>query len=294
MDASSSYQPDLAWLQRRWGLPESALPWVVALLEAELNGNTAVEIPAGEFTPHTFGDAALLTAPGLPEPSPEALRPLVLLQNGSSIFLQSWLYFKAEHEIADNLRTRAQNARPLDYDTGRLGKFWQDANDLQKRAAETALAKSLLLLSGGPGTGKTFTLALILTALSEALSSAETRPRVILTAPTGKAADQMKHSVNRTLDSIPEQHRDHFRQVAEQSRTLHKTLGYNPATGRCKYNEQNPLDCEALIIDESSMCDALLFRALLRAGARPLFRAGAVTAVCCGPGCVEWFRAAHT
>jgi exodeoxyribonuclease V alpha subunit len=78
----------------------------------------------------------------------------------------------------------------------------------------------------------------------------------------------MKKAVGESLGNLPsdfQQHVDALRSVANRSSTLHSLLGYNPSTGLCKFNALNPLPCDILIIDECSMVDVLLWRALLRA-----------------------------
>jgi len=136
---------------------------------------------------------------------------------------------------------------------------------MQIKAVDVALQKKLALITGGPGTGKTHTLVRLLTMLIEQGIGAS---RIRMAAPTGKASDRMKKAVGESLGNLPsdfQQHIDALRSVANRSSTLHSLLGYNPSTGLCKFNESNPLPCDVLIIDECSMVDVLLWRALLRA-----------------------------
>lgn len=114
----------------------------------------------------------------------------------------------------------------------------------QREAILAALSNGMLILTGGPGTGKTTTLDAILHILREK------GEKVFLAAPTGRAAKRMSEL------------------TGEEAKTLHRLLqvewdgGGSPAFAR---NEQNPLACDALIIDELSMVDAQLFEAVLRA-----------------------------
>lgn len=125
--------------------------------------------------------------------------------------------------------------------------------DLQKTAIHMALEQGLLILTGGPGTGKTTTLNAIIKILSE---NGET---VYLAAPTGRAAQRMSELTNCEAKTI--------------HRLLEAALDEN---GRSDFrrNETNPLACTALILDEASMIDAQLLESIMRAfplGCRLIF-----------------------
>ena len=112
--------------------------------------------------------------------------------------------------------------------------------DEQREAVEAVEREGVLIITGGPGTGKTTTLKCILHLLDE-LGGAE------LCAPTGRAAKRMSEATGRP------------------ARTIHRLLEYAGEEGRFLRNEQEPLDCAAVVVDEMSMVDIFLFRALLRA-----------------------------
>lgn len=256
--------PDLDWLTRRWNLPAKATSFVLACLDAERDGSTACPLPPGTDSA-SFGEAVTVAEAGA-EPPLEA-RPLVVVGDGKHLFLQSWRNYQAEVEIARRLRNRLTGSFSLQYEPKRLKKLFPGANagDLQIKAAEVALCGSLTLVTGGPGTGKTHTLVRILAILLEQGIGAS---RIRLAAPTGKAADRMKKAVGESLENLPPDFRpciEDLRAVANKSSTLHSLLGYNPSTGKCKYDEANPLPCDVLIIDECSMVDVLLWRAILKA-----------------------------
>lgn len=115
---------------------------------------------------------------------------------------------------------------------------------MQKEAIRAALDKGLLILTGGPGTGKTTTLNAIIRILMEKGEA------VALAAPTGRAAKRMSE-----LTGV-------------EAKTIHRLLQVdwdendNPVFQR---NERNPLECDALVIDELSMVDAYVFESVLRA-----------------------------
>lgn len=115
---------------------------------------------------------------------------------------------------------------------------------LQKEAIRAALDKGLLILTGGPGTGKTTTLNAIIRILMEK------GEQVFLAAPTGRAAKRMSEL------------------TGQEAKTIHRMLQVdwdendNPVFQR---NERNPLECDAVVIDELSMVDAYVFESVLRA-----------------------------
>ncbi len=116
--------------------------------------------------------------------------------------------------------------------------------DLQKKAISEALTKGLLILTGGPGTGKTTTLNAIIRLLKE---SGQT---VLLCAPTGRAAQRMSEL------------------TGEEAKTIHRTLEVSFSSEdapKFRHNERNMLKCDALIIDEVSMVDSSLMEAVMRA-----------------------------
>ncbi len=266
MSPTASYQPDLEWFKSRWNLPKTRVPLVEELLDAEKRGSTAVEVTS-DIGIQKWGDATVAVNAG--EDAPQAPRPLVLVSKGKTVFLQSWLHYKAELEIAKRLGRRLEGGFDLAIKPRLLEKLFPQAvkNDRQMKAVELALRQMLTLVTGGPGTGKTHTLARILAMLLEQGVSAS---KIHLIAPTGKAADRMKKAVGGSVETLPPDFQSRIEDlmsVAKRSATLHSLLGYNPSTGKCRFNEGNPLPCEVLIVDECSMVDALLWQALL--GATP-------------------------
>lgn len=121
---------------------------------------------------------------------------------------------------------------------------------MQARAVEESLDHGFFLLTGGPGTGKTTTVRAIVRA-HEALDR-----RVLLAAPTGRAAKRMSEATDR------------------EAKTLHRLLEWNPQTGRFNRDARSPLDAETVLVDETSMLDvrlaARLFDAIAQ-GTRVIF-----------------------
>ncbi len=116
--------------------------------------------------------------------------------------------------------------------------------ELQKKAIDTALSKGILILTGGPGTGKTTTLNAIISILRK------NGLKVALAAPTGRAAQRMSQL------------------TGCEAKTIHRLLEVmwnNKDQPFFMRHEKNPLDCDALVIDELSMVDAQLFESVMRA-----------------------------
>jgi len=111
----------------------------------------------------------------------------------------------------------------------------------QREALKTALASKVVVITGGPGVGKTTLVNSLLTILRAK------GVKCLLAAPTGRAAKRLSET------------------TGLEAKTIHRLLEVEPATGRFTRNESNPLKCDLLIIDESSMIDVLLMHSLLKA-----------------------------
>lgn len=126
-----------------------------------------------------------------------------------------------------------------------------DKQDKQWQASIEFLKHSRYILSGGPGTGKTTTVIRML-LLFKGLNP---ESKIALAAPTGKAANRMMQSMNNML---PEEYQ-------QQAQTLHRLLGYNYQKNTVKYNQDNLLPYDLIIIDEASMLDVTLAYRLIKA-----------------------------
>lgn len=258
-----THMPEIQWLIDRWGLPadEASVACVRGLLDAERHGgNTAVAISGGMH----WGHAA---AP--PEQAGDA--PLVLLEGGT--YLQSRRCHLAERSVAQGIMRLAapghdDELRALKEDgTDAVAPLFPGANadDRQIAAARTALRRKLTIITGGPGTGKTYVLARILALL---VAGGLRSDFIRLAAPTGKAADRMRGAVEDALaamQGLSGRDREALHRIAARNSTLHALLGHNPSRARCRYNASAPLPCDVLIVDECSMVDLFLWKAMLEA-----------------------------
>jgi len=241
--------PDIEWLQRKWKLPDEAVASVLGLLREETNGSTA-RVLTEKVT--DWGKAV-----------GEDHSPLVVIEHGGKRYLQSRRLYRAEQDIPGRILEMAGKEFPwADPDPAKL---FPEAGNLQAEAARVAMSRQLAVITGGPGTGKTHTLARILALL---VASGIPANRIRLAAPTGKASDRMRKAVGDSLSGLPEeaqQHLDSLVSIADLSSTLHRLLGYNPEKGRSRFDSRHRLPCSVLIVDECSMIDVLLWRAVLEA-----------------------------
>jgi exodeoxyribonuclease V alpha subunit len=184
-----------------------------------------------------------------------------------------WLdrYWRQELTVARDLRDRSSAV--AGYDPARvvevLDRLWPgDPADDQRAAAGLCLSHGVSVLGGGPGTGKTTTVARLLAAV-HALSPGT--PRVALAAPTGKAAARLTEAVVQAADTdVFTDDERAFLQGASAS-TLHRLLGIRPGSVRARFDAEHRLPHDVVIVDEASMVGLGVMARLLaalRPGAR--------------------------
>ncbi|WP_330982835.1 MULTISPECIES: exodeoxyribonuclease V subunit alpha [Enterobacterales] len=134
--------------------------------------------------------------------------------------------------------------------------------DWQKVAAAVALTRRISVISGGPGTGKTTTVAKLLGALIQTNSLPKCRIR--LAAPTGKAAARLTESLGAALRQLPLTD-EQKALLPTEAGTLHRLLGAQPGSQRLRYHAGNPLHLDVLVVDEASMIDLPMMARLIAA-----------------------------
>ncbi|WGK56457.1 exodeoxyribonuclease V subunit alpha [Pantoea sp. SS70] len=139
--------------------------------------------------------------------------------------------------------------------------FGSEPDNWQKIAAAVALTQKTAVISGGPGTGKTTTVAKLLAAL---IRLSEGALRIQLAAPTGKAAARLTESLGKALQKLPVSEAERQRFPADAT-TLHRLLGAQPETQRLRYHAGNPLHLDVLVVDEASMVDLGMMANLIAA-----------------------------
>jgi exodeoxyribonuclease V alpha subunit len=161
------------------------------------------------------------------------------------IFLAGLYY--AERAIADRLRILLRGPMPWKAIDAEKAIPWVEARtglplaESQKTAIRVALRSKVMVVTGGPGVGKTTLVNSILRIL------AAKNANLLLCAPTGRAAKRMSET------------------TGHEAKTIHRLLEIDPKTGSFRRNEMNPLDCDLLVIDETSMVDVMLMNSLLKA-----------------------------
>ncbi|MCD8483234.1 MAG: AAA family ATPase [Verrucomicrobia bacterium] len=258
--------PEIEWLQRRWGTSRQAT-WIVAqLLEAEARGSTATQ---HNFNFSQWGNELTQCDPlTITTDEVAAIRsPLVALKGSKLDYLQSTRLFQIEHAIRKRLALAARQPdnSPIPQTEAILPVLFPDCapDNRQLQAVRLALKRNFCWITGGPGTGKTYTLARILTTLLEAGIPAN---NVYLGAPTGKAAQRMRAAIAESLQSLPEefkQHKEALLHSANSCNTLHSLLRYNPGTRRCA--RLSFPEGSVVVVDECSMIDIFMWHALLKA-----------------------------
>ena len=157
-----------------------------------------------------------------------------LRTSGAAIYLPPFFY--SEIGVANRLKKiAAAPARPVQL---RMESWDIQYDPVQMEAIHTAMHSKVMVLTGGPGTGKSTTTMGIIRAFAG--------QRILLAAPTGRAAKRLSEV------------------TGMEAKTIHRLLEFKPPEGY-KRNEENPLEGDVLIIDECSMVDVILMNSLLRA-----------------------------
>lgn len=187
-------------------------------------------------------------------------KPLQELNDGSRIVCEDkrvYLleYYEAEVEVANKVKaianTKIPFSNPLDMKKELNEYCKKNGYELEKKQYEAVISftqtrGNFHILNGSAGCGKTFTLKIILEMLERQFKANRKRCRVLLLAPTGKASKVASKSTGRGCV------------------TVHRGLAYHPALG-FQFNEDNPLDYDVIVVDESSMMDILLMNHLMKA-----------------------------
>ena len=184
-------------------------------------------------------------------------------------------YHDYERSLADDLLARATNvAEPVDGAVLRSGLerlFPENARSaLQRIGALLGVLRRFSVISGGPGTGKTFTVAKILILLQEQARAAKREPyRILLLAPTGKAAQRLGDAIRENLAQL-ELDVELRAAIPNSASTLHRALGFQPSRPtRFRHDRQHPLPYDVVVVDEASMVDlALMAKLVARFGPR--------------------------
>lgn len=259
----SAAQSALDFLQRfapvEAGIAE---PYVLRLFAALQDGHSYIRLTDDEAEQLASAESIVGRQGGMP-----------LVMQGRRLFLgRMW---QLEQDLAAEIcRLAHPSAEKVDWMQAaqNLHSWFADkGSEGQRDAAALALLQSFMLITGGPGTGKTTTVAKLLGLIC---SNSRQLPRIALAAPTGKAAAHMARALHRALDgfSLPEKIYSHL--IRLEGQTVHRLLELRPPQMQSAYNRWRPLPYDVLVVDEASMLDTSLLLQLLRAvpdGCRVIF-----------------------
>ncbi len=182
----------------------------------------------------------------------DIVKYIVVTEDG---FLYLYKYWQYEQVVVEAINSRSQkqvvkitreDLKPAF--SGLLNTEWQEI------AVFAALYQQITIITGGPGTGKTTTVATILAVLQKQNSY------ISMVAPTGKAAQRLTESIRNTKER-----NSFFKEIPEEAETIHRFLGYNPRARAYKYNIDYKKNTDILIVDEASMVSLSLFAKLVEA-----------------------------
>jgi exodeoxyribonuclease V alpha subunit len=211
-------------------------------------------------------DSPLVAGEGEPDG-----RPLRL--NDGRLYLER--YWRQEESVRIQLQQRSAATAPVvDLDRLRTGlaRIFTSAGlaagepDLQRRAAAMSVLRWVSVLAGGPGTGKTTTVARLIALLHDqhAAGGARRPLRVALAAPTGKAAARLEEAVREASRELPGEDRERVGDLG--ATTLHRLLGWTPeGRNRFQHTSFNRLPYDVVVVDEMSMVPLTLMARLLEA-----------------------------
>lgn len=197
-------------------------------------------------------------------------KPLIL--DGNLLYLQR--YWNYENIVAQWIleRCRSHSGHSHSFGVQEMGAIdavmdsfsgKKQADSDQDRAVHAALVNRFTVISGGPGTGKTTTIARIIVALHR--SAAEKAPRILLAAPTGKAAARMQEALHQGMADLLGDYGSGIVEDAIEAKTLHRLLKIRPGKHRIRYTPEFPLPADVIIVDEASMIDLALMARLIQA-----------------------------
>lgn len=193
--------------------------------------------------------------------------------SGPVILVQDRLYFQRlwhnEQTVARFFQMAADRVIPAPKALHSILQSLFDSQEIlernwQKIAVAMALTRSVTIISGGPGTGKTTTVAKILAAYLLSVSSKGTVPRIKAAAPTGKAAARLTTSLKMAVATLPDREAN-TSFLPMEAVTLHRLLGAGSQRQAFLYNKNNRLHLDILIIDEASMVDLSMMASVIDA-----------------------------
>ncbi|MDT5365341.1 MAG: exodeoxyribonuclease alpha subunit [Mycobacterium sp.] len=184
--------------------------------------------------------------------------PHVLHTHDGLLYLDR--YWREEEQVAHDLLAMASAAGEAS--AAEVDRLFPAGYEEQREAAEIALSQRLTVLTGGPGTGKTTTVARLLALFAG--QAGASRLRIALAAPTGKAAARLQEAVQTEVDKLEPVDRQRISGL--RATTLHRLLGSRPdSSSRFRHNRGNRLPHDVIVVDETSMVSLTMMARLLEA-----------------------------
>ena len=179
-------------------------------------------------------------------------------------------YWREEGQVRDDLLARAARPAPevdaASLEASAVRLFPGSGYDEQRAAARAAATQWTTVLTGGPGTGKTTTVAGLLALLAEQAERTGSTLRIALTAPTGKAAARLQQAVEDAQRGDRFEAADRARLGGLSASTLHRLLGWRPdSRTRFRHHRGNKLPHDVVVVDETSMVSLTLMARLVEA-----------------------------
>ncbi len=227
---------------------DSAAHVLQQLIEASLNGDSCIQVDSVQL--ETLGDLAISS-----EKAATQVAPCVYDQQGLALYR----YWQLEQRLAQQICRLKRQMTPA-IDISEYESLLED--EFQQAALKMVLQQWLSIITGGPGTGKTYTLARIIAALNQMIPDI----RIAMAAPTGKAAQRMQEALQNSFKDpkliasglVTDELRN------QSTQTLHRLLGMgNRQIPR--FNAKQPLPYDVIVVDEASMLDLNLATALFEA-----------------------------
>ncbi|WP_212749521.1 exodeoxyribonuclease V subunit alpha [Acinetobacter sp. NIPH 298] len=218
------------------------------LVEASLDGDSCIEVDSTQL--EALGDLAVSS-----EIAAIQVAPCVYDQQGLALYR----YWNLEQRLADQIcRLKRQTTQAMD-----ISSYQALLNDeYQQAALKMVMQQWLSIITGGPGTGKTYTLARIIAALNQMIPDI----RIAMAAPTGKAAQRMQEALQNSFNDPKLLESglvtDELRH--QNTQTLHRLLGLGHQQVP-RFHAKQPLPYDVIVVDEASMLDLNLATLLLEA-----------------------------
>lgn len=224
---------------------------------------------------HAGMEQALQESALVGTPTNKAATPLVL-DHGKLYLRRTWLAetgivkaiaaLAGAQAMAPSAESVRRTIREIFGGKGRLLTVGQSEPDWQQVACALAVRSGLTIVTGGPGTGKTWTVVRIIALLQMLHPEQATRPlRIRLAAPTGKAAQRLTESINAGWQELSREQQQVGLLAPEPASTLHRLLGSQYHTRHFRHDRSNPVPADVVIVDEASMIDQELMHCLLDA-----------------------------